>query len=585
MRFVCESQSQTSHRQSQFWRPGTVRARWHASGSTPCSPSAASPARARAPPQSVRAGRVRLGADGPLADEAEPDGRRGRRADRRAPPAFVSRGGVKLANALDALGIDVAGRCDCLDVGASTGGFTDCLLQRGAARVIALDVGHGQLDWGLRNDPRVTRRSSASTRASSSPARAAVRARAGRRSTSPSSRSRWCCRRSSRCLAERRRAPGAGQAPVRARPRARRQGRGRASSSELAATRCSRSPRTAAGAGLGPAGLRALGPAGAEGEPRDLPLVRDGRTRGRHRGRGARGGAVSATAERATGVRTAVLMTHSIPETRGRSGGDPDRRRARDCSLVATADERAKLGDAAAGLERASRSSRRSRTSAWSSAATARSSRAAPLRRHRVPVFGDQLRHGSGSSPPSSASELDDGLRARVRGRVRGRCDLPGLEIEARVDSARRSTTSRFIAPPHGRGRGARLPARRRGGRARALRRPRRRDAGRLHGLQPRQRRARSSPGGWRATSSASSRRTRSPRGRWSSAPGDVLHVAQRSRPRAGRDRARRRARERELGRGEEIEVRFRDGVARLAQLPGRTSTSRMREKFGQLAG
>ena len=105
--------------------------------------------------ESVRAGRVRIGRDGPLAqkpsqlvsDDAElllSDERR-----------FVSRGGLKLENALEALSIDVAG-LDCLDVGASTGGFTDCLLARGAARVIALDVAHGQLDWGLRNDPRVT---------------------------------------------------------------------------------------------------------------------------------------------------------------------------------------------------------------------------------------------------------------------------------------------------------------------------------------------------------------------------------------------------------------------------------------------
>jgi 23S rRNA (cytidine1920-2'-O)/16S rRNA (cytidine1409-2'-O)-methyltransferase len=71
------------------------------------------------------------------------------------PPPFVSRGGIKLANALDALGIDPGGRL-CLDVGASTGGFTDCLLRHGAKEVIALDVGHGQLDWKLRTDPRVT---------------------------------------------------------------------------------------------------------------------------------------------------------------------------------------------------------------------------------------------------------------------------------------------------------------------------------------------------------------------------------------------------------------------------------------------
>lgn len=67
---------------------------------------------------------------------------------------YVSRGGYKLAAALEHFGIDVTGRV-CLDVGASTGGFTDCLLQKGAARVWAVDVGHGQFDWKLRNDPRV----------------------------------------------------------------------------------------------------------------------------------------------------------------------------------------------------------------------------------------------------------------------------------------------------------------------------------------------------------------------------------------------------------------------------------------------
>ena len=67
---------------------------------------------------------------------------------------YVGRGGLKLAHALDTFGIAVAGR-EALDVGASTGGFTDVLLQRGATRVVALDVGHGQLDWRLRNDPRV----------------------------------------------------------------------------------------------------------------------------------------------------------------------------------------------------------------------------------------------------------------------------------------------------------------------------------------------------------------------------------------------------------------------------------------------
>jgi len=70
------------------------------------------------------------------------------------PLTYVSRGGLKLAGALNAFGLDVSGWI-CLDVGASTGGFTDCLLQSGASRVYAVDVGYGQLAWSLRQDPRV----------------------------------------------------------------------------------------------------------------------------------------------------------------------------------------------------------------------------------------------------------------------------------------------------------------------------------------------------------------------------------------------------------------------------------------------
>jgi 23S rRNA (cytidine1920-2'-O)/16S rRNA (cytidine1409-2'-O)-methyltransferase len=77
---------------------------------------------------------------------------------------YVGRGGLKLAHALDTFGITVAGR-RALDIGASTGGFTDVLLQRGAASVVALDVGHGQLDWRLRNDPRVIVREGVNARA------------------------------------------------------------------------------------------------------------------------------------------------------------------------------------------------------------------------------------------------------------------------------------------------------------------------------------------------------------------------------------------------------------------------------------
>ncbi|MGM0452761.1 MAG: TlyA family RNA methyltransferase [Thermodesulfobacteriota bacterium] len=70
-------------------------------------------------------------------------------------PAYVSRGGSKLAHAIKTFSLDVSGR-HCLDVGASTGGFTDCLLQNGAVHVTAVDVGYGQLAWQLRQDPRVT---------------------------------------------------------------------------------------------------------------------------------------------------------------------------------------------------------------------------------------------------------------------------------------------------------------------------------------------------------------------------------------------------------------------------------------------
>ncbi len=71
------------------------------------------------------------------------------------PPRFASRGALKLGGALDFFGVEVKGKT-ALDIGSSTGGFTDCLLQRGAAKLFAVDVGHGQLAWKLRNDPRVT---------------------------------------------------------------------------------------------------------------------------------------------------------------------------------------------------------------------------------------------------------------------------------------------------------------------------------------------------------------------------------------------------------------------------------------------
>ena len=103
----------------------------------------------------VIAGTVRIGGDGRRAEKPGQMVAAEVPLEVDPPPPFVSRGGVKLANALDRLGVAPEGK-RCLDVGASTGGFTDCLLKRGASHVVALDVGYGELDWGLRNDRRVT---------------------------------------------------------------------------------------------------------------------------------------------------------------------------------------------------------------------------------------------------------------------------------------------------------------------------------------------------------------------------------------------------------------------------------------------
>jgi 23S rRNA (cytidine1920-2'-O)/16S rRNA (cytidine1409-2'-O)-methyltransferase len=104
---------------------------------------------------SVLAGRVKLGDDGRRAEKPGQLVDEAIRVLLDEEPPYVSRGGVKLANALDTFGLDVGGR-RCLDVGASTGGFTDCLLQRGAEHVVALDVAYGELHWRLRNHPQVT---------------------------------------------------------------------------------------------------------------------------------------------------------------------------------------------------------------------------------------------------------------------------------------------------------------------------------------------------------------------------------------------------------------------------------------------
>lgn len=109
----------------------------------------------------IRAGRVRVAGD--LRDKPGTEVPLDAVIEVSAPPRYASRGGDKLEAALAAFGVDPQGKV-CLDVGASTGGFTDCLLQRGAERVYAVDVGRGQLEWRLRNDPRVVVREGVNAR-------------------------------------------------------------------------------------------------------------------------------------------------------------------------------------------------------------------------------------------------------------------------------------------------------------------------------------------------------------------------------------------------------------------------------------
>jgi 23S rRNA (cytidine1920-2'-O)/16S rRNA (cytidine1409-2'-O)-methyltransferase len=103
----------------------------------------------------ILAGQVKV--NGHVADKASRAVKPEDVVDLREKPKFVSRGGLKLEGALDAFGLDVT-NWNCADIGASTGGFTDCLLQRGAARVHCFDVGTNQLAWKLRSDPRVISR-------------------------------------------------------------------------------------------------------------------------------------------------------------------------------------------------------------------------------------------------------------------------------------------------------------------------------------------------------------------------------------------------------------------------------------------
>ena len=212
---------------------------------------------------SVMAGEVRLGGDGERAQKpGQLVDRRRRRRRRRAPALRLARRDQARQRARRTSASTSAGR-RCLDVGASTGGFTDCLLQRGAAHVVALDVAYGELDWRLRNDERVTVLERTNARAIA-PGDAALRARPRRRrrvvhlaDEGPAGRARL------RRAALRR--PGDGQAAVRGRPRQRRQGRRRARRRRPARRRSSRSPAARASSARRVLGFASSGLPGPKG--------------------------------------------------------------------------------------------------------------------------------------------------------------------------------------------------------------------------------------------------------------------------------------------------------------------------------
>ena len=459
----------------------------------------------------VMAGDVRVG-DRPGPQAGRAGGARRRPGGRRAPGVRVARRASKLANALDALGIDPAGR-RALDVGASTGGFTDCLLQRGAEAVIALDVAYGELHWTLRNDPRVTvieRRNARVARAG----RAALGARPDRRRRVVHLAHQGAAG-GARVRRAALRLPRARQAAVRGRARAGGEGRRRARCRRPARRRSWRSAAQARDElGAAVLGFASSGPARAGRQPRELRLAGGGGPAGR--GRGPRRGGEKSGAVTTAGARRA--RSRSSPHTRPADTGGALRRIV---ELAGEAGVEVRLPPAEVGeVRRGPRVSTRSPdptptpTSPSCSAATARSSPRCGVRGHRRAGVRDQLR---GDRLPRARSSRGSS-RTGVRRALRGEFDVMELPGAARAHRGRRAARDqrRLASPPPERPRGgARLLGRGRAARRGALRRA----GGRP---PPPARRATTSPtagrcwpGAWRASWCPSSRRTRSRRERW----------------------------------------------------------------------
>ena len=428
--------------------------------------------------------------------EAGPAGRRRGRARGRRPAAVrLARRRQARQRARRARRRPVAGR-RALDVGASTGGFTDCLLQRGAAHVIALDVAYGELDYRLREDARVTVIERTNARAHH--ARRSSRTRPDLIVIDVSFISLTKVLPAVlACAADRVRLPGDGQAAVRGRARS---GSARAASS--ATPSCAARPssdvadaRALGAAVMGSAPSALAGPSG--NRETFLWLAEGGAARRRRRGRGM--------------VKRRRCLTHRRPSdtARGRRAADRDRPRAgasrcasRPTRRPSTRSRPAPFIEIVAELGRRRRPLHRPRRRRHDP------HRPAPLRRHRRPGVRRQLRRGRvpGHDRPRRPRATTSSARSRASS-TRSSC--PTISV-GRPDGHLERAQRHLRAPQGGPARRRpRVRARGRGDRPRALRRARRRHARRARRATTSPTAARCWPGAWRATSCRSSRRTR----------------------------------------------------------------------------